>query len=228
MGSSSSSRSGRDSSSRHSATRRRSPPDSVVTSASPGGRRSASMAISVVRVEVPGAGGLDLGLQVGLAGAELLVVGIGVGPAGHDLVVLGEQGGDLADAVHHVALHVLGRVELGLLLQHPDGEPGREPGVAGEAVVHAGHDPQQRRLAGPVGARARRSWRPGKNDSEMSFRTSLSGGWNRLTLRMVKMNCALMVGTVPAAGRRPNPAGTVSGRGARRPCGSRGGCGCGG
>src|SRR5262245_12746186 len=39
---------------------------------------------------------------------------------------------------------------------------------------------------------------PGKNDSEMSFSTSLSGGWNRLTLRMVKMNCALMRATVPA------------------------------
>ena len=34
----------------------------------------------------------------------------------------------------------------------PDGEAGREPGLAGVAVVLARHDPQQRRLAGAVGA----------------------------------------------------------------------------
>ena len=140
-----------DSSSRHRATRRRSPPERVVTSASPGGRRRASMAISVVRdrSQAPAASIFD---QVGLAGAQLLVVGVGIGPAGHDLVVLGQQGSHLADPVHDVALHVLGRVELRLLLQHPHAEPGREPGLAVEAVVDAGHDPQQRRLARPVGA----------------------------------------------------------------------------
>ena len=49
VGSSSSSRSGRWSKILHKATRRRSPPDSLVTSASPGGKRSASIAISSVR-----------------------------------------------------------------------------------------------------------------------------------------------------------------------------------
>ena len=102
-------------------------------------------------LQVPGAGGLDLRLEVGLAGAELLVVGVGVGPAGHDLVVFGEQRRHLADAVHHVALDVLGGVELRLLLEHAHREPGSQPGLAGVAVVDARHDPQQRRLAGPVG-----------------------------------------------------------------------------
>jgi hypothetical protein len=103
-------------------------------------------------LQVPGAGRLDLGLEVGLPGAELLVVGVGVGPAGHDLVVLGEQGGHLADAVHDVAGHVLGRIQRRLLLEHADGEAGGQPGLAGVAVVDARHDPQQRRLAGAVGA----------------------------------------------------------------------------
>jgi hypothetical protein len=57
----------------------------------------------------------------------------------------------VADAVHDVALHVLGRVELGLLLEHADREARREARFAGEAVVDAGHDAQQRRLARAVG-----------------------------------------------------------------------------
>ena len=35
-------------------------------------------------LEVPGVGGLDLGLELGLLLAELVVVGVGVGPAGQD------------------------------------------------------------------------------------------------------------------------------------------------
>ena len=49
----------------------------------------------------------------------------------------------LGDAVRDVAEHVLVRIELRLLGQVPDGEAGREAGLAGEAVVHPGHDPQQ-------------------------------------------------------------------------------------
>src|SRR5918994_3435207 len=37
----------------------------------------------------------------------------------------------------------------------------------------------------------------------MSFSTSLSGGWKRLTLRIVKMNWALIAGTVPSCRRWP-------------------------
>ena len=103
-------------------------------------------------LQVPGAGGLDLRLEVGLAGAELLVVGLGVGPAGHDLVVVGQQRRDLADSVHHVAVDVLPLVELGLLLEHADGEAGGEARLAGVPVVDARHDAQQRRLSGAVRA----------------------------------------------------------------------------
>ena len=153
VGSSSSSRSGRLSSSRHSATRRRSPPDSVVTSASPGGQRRASMAISTLRSRFQASAAAILSSSVGLLGADLLVVGVGVGPlrqaprrSGRAVDCTG------GDAVHHVALDVLGRVELRLLGEEADGEARGQPGLAGEAVVDAGHDPQQRRLAGAVGA----------------------------------------------------------------------------
>ena len=60
-----------------------------MTSASPGGQAQGVHGDVDRALEVPGAGGLDLRLEVGLPGAELLVVGVGVGPPGHDLVVLG-------------------------------------------------------------------------------------------------------------------------------------------
>ena len=75
-----------------------------------------------VALEVPGVGGRDLVLERGLLGADLLVVGVGVGPGGHHGVVLLDERRDLGDAVHDVALDVLGRVELGLLREVADGE----------------------------------------------------------------------------------------------------------
>ena len=103
-------------------------------------------------LEVPGPGGLDLGLEVGLLGAELVEVGVGVGPAGQDLVVVVEQRRDLAHAVQHVAGDVLGLVEVGLLFEEADREAGGQAGLAGVVVVEPGHDPQQGGLARPVGA----------------------------------------------------------------------------
>ena len=105
-----------------------------------------------VALQAPGVGGVDLVLERGLLRADGLVVGVGLGPLGHDGVVLVDEVLDLADAVEHVALDVLGRVELGLLAQVADGEAGREPRLTDEAVVEPGHDPQQARLAGAVRA----------------------------------------------------------------------------
>ena len=68
-------------------------------------------------LEVPGAGRLDLALDLGLLLAQLVVVGVGVGPAGQHLVVALEQLRRLAQAVHDVAQHVLGRVEGRLLFE---------------------------------------------------------------------------------------------------------------
>ena len=96
------------------------------------------MAISIVRSRSQAPAASILASRSACSGAELLVVGVGVGPAGHDLVVLGRAApATSADAVHHVAVHVLGRVELRLLLEHADGEAGGEAGLAGEAVVDA-------------------------------------------------------------------------------------------
>ena len=78
-------------------------------------------------VEVVGPRRLDLRLELRLLRADLLVVGVGLGVLGQHRVVALEQAGDLRDAVHHVALHVLGRVELWLLLQEAHREAGRQP-----------------------------------------------------------------------------------------------------
>jgi len=53
-------------------TLRRSPPESLVTSASPGGRRSASIAISRARVDLPGVARVDGILHACLLRQELL------------------------------------------------------------------------------------------------------------------------------------------------------------
>ncbi len=105
-----------------------------------------------VAVEVPRVCGGDLVLQLGLQRADLLVVRVRVAPHGHDLVVAGQHVADRADAVHHVAEDVLGRVELGSWARHADREPGGEAGLARVAVVLAGHDPQQAGLARAVRA----------------------------------------------------------------------------
>ena len=84
--------------------------------------------------------------------ADLLVVRVGVGVLGEAGVVGLEEPGHGGDAVHDVALHVLGLVEVRLLLEDADAEAGGEACLARVAVVDAGHDPQQRRLAGAVRA----------------------------------------------------------------------------
>ncbi len=105
-----------------------------------------------VAFQVPRVGGRDPVLEDGLLGADGLVVGVRVGPARHHGVVLLDEAGDRADAVHHVALDVLGRIQLRLLGEVAHGEAGRQAGLAGEPVVEPGHDPQQAGLAGAVGA----------------------------------------------------------------------------
>ena len=73
-------------------------------------------------LEVPGAGGVDLVLQLGLLGEELVEVGVGLAHGGAHLVEPVDQLLGLAHPVGDVAEHVLGRVELRLLGQEADGE----------------------------------------------------------------------------------------------------------
>ena len=96
------------------------------------------------RVEVPSVGGVDLVLQAG----EL--VGGLVGVVGGELVEALEQRLRLGDGLLDVALDVLGLVELRLLLEQADRRVGREHRVAAEVGLDAGHDLQDRRLAGAV------------------------------------------------------------------------------
>ena len=97
-----------------------------------------------LRVEVPGVGGVDLRLQ-----PRELVGGL-VGVVRRQLVEAVEQRRGLGDAVLDVAAHVLGRVEVGLLLEQADGAAGRQLRLAAVVVVAPGHDLQQGRLAGAV------------------------------------------------------------------------------
>jgi len=128
VGSSSSSSSGARRSRRHSATL----------------RRSRVHRVFELRVEVPGVGCVDLGLDL----PELLGGLLGV--VGRELVEAVEQGLRLRDPVLDVALDVLGLVEDRLLLEHPDGRAGGERGLAAVVLVHPRHDPKERRLAGAV------------------------------------------------------------------------------
>ena len=95
-------------------------------------------------LEVPRLGGLDAPLQLGLAISKLFVVGIRVSPLGQNGVIFGEQSCHLAHAVHDVAQDVLFGIQLRLLLQQTNRESGGEAGIAGEAIVDARHDGQQR------------------------------------------------------------------------------------
>ena len=82
-------------------------------------------------VEVPGVDRVDLLLDA----REL--VGVLVGVVGGELVEAVEQRARLGDAVLDVAAHVLGLVELGLLLEQPDGGARRELRLAAVLGVAA-------------------------------------------------------------------------------------------
>ena len=103
-----------------------------------------------VAFETPCVGRGDPVFEHRLLLADLVVVSVGVGPLGHHLVVAVDDPMHLGDPVHHVALDVLRRIELWLLREIADSEAGREPRLAGVAVVETGHDLQQRRLSRAV------------------------------------------------------------------------------
>src|SRR3569623_3043082 len=100
--------------------------------------------------EVPGAGGLDLGLQLRLLGKQFVEVGIGIGKGGADLVETVEQGFQIADGLLDIAAHGLGIVELRFLRKIADTDAGLRPGLADELRVDARHDAQQGRFARTV------------------------------------------------------------------------------
>ena len=105
-----------------------------------------------LRLEAPGVVAVDLLLHLRLLGEQRVEVGVGLGEGRRDGVEAVEQVAQLADAVLDVAAHVLGRVELGLLLEEADGGTGMQLGDARRRLLEPRHDPHQRRLAGPVRA----------------------------------------------------------------------------
>ena len=97
-------------------------------------------------VEIPQPLGLDLVLQLGHLVRGLVRVVHG------EFVVAIEDRLLRRDALHHVLAHGLARIELRLLLQIADARALGHPALAGELLVDAGHDAQQRRFAGAVDA----------------------------------------------------------------------------
>ena len=94
-----------------------------------------------VPLQVPCADRVDPVLERRLLGTDGLVVGVRLGPPGHHGVVGIDEVLDRPHAVEHVALDVLGRVELRLLRQVAHGEAGGQPRLTDEPVVQPGHDP---------------------------------------------------------------------------------------
>ena len=95
-------------------------------------------------VEIPQARGFDLVLQF------RHLVGSLVGIIHRQFVVAVEDRLLLGDAQHHVLADGQLGVELGLLLEVTDPRALGDPGFTVIFLVEAGHDPQQRRLAGAV------------------------------------------------------------------------------
>ena len=93
---------------------------------------------------------VDLLLQLGLLGHQRVHVGVRIPELRRHLVEAVEQRLGRGDALHDVAEHVLGRIELRLLRQEADARAVRHPRLAREVVIEPGHDAQQRRLAGAV------------------------------------------------------------------------------
>ena len=121
-----------------------------MTSRSPSGRRSASIARSSVASSDQASRRSISSCTFAWSASSASKSASGSAKRGRDRVEAVEQVAQLADAVLDVPAHVLGRVELGLLLEQADGRAGRELRLAARGLLAAGHDPQQRRLPGAV------------------------------------------------------------------------------
>ena len=104
-------------------------------------------------IQVPGVGGVDPLLQLGLLGDQLVhLLGIGLGEGVADRLETVEQGLGLRHALEDVTGDVLVLVELRLLRQVADPDTLGGPRLTVDFRVDAGHDPHQRRLTGTVEA----------------------------------------------------------------------------
>ena len=118
------------------------------------GRRAAQRVHRLVEpaVEVPRVGVVEVGLEVTHLGEQGVVVRVGVGELLGDLVVAVELALDLVDGLLDVLEDRLALGQRRLLLEHADRRAGVDDRVAVVGLLQAGHDLEQRRLAGAVGA----------------------------------------------------------------------------
>ena len=103
-------------------------------------------------VDVPRAGGIDLGLQLAHLLHEGVEVRVRVRHLLGDLVEAGELAEDPGGAQAHVLDDGLVLVQDGLLHEDADAVAGGQAGLAVARLVQSGHDLEDRGLAGAVGA----------------------------------------------------------------------------
>ncbi len=103
-------------------------------------------------VEVPRVGGVDGFLELAHLLHQGVEVRVRIRHLLGDLVVPVELRLDLGHALFDVAEHGLVLIERRLLHEDADGVSGAQPGFAVRRLFEAGHDLEDRRLAGAVGA----------------------------------------------------------------------------
>jgi hypothetical protein len=103
------------------------------------------------RVEIPGVGMVEIGLQLTHLGEQGVVVGVGVGERLADGVETVHLPLDRGDRLLDVLEHRLALGQGRLLQQDADGRLGILDGVAVVGVLQPRHDLEQRRLASAVG-----------------------------------------------------------------------------
>jgi hypothetical protein len=103
-------------------------------------------------IEAPDVVPVDQLLHLPLLDEQRVEVRVWLCECGRDLAEPVEQVAVRPHAVLHIRAHILGFVQLGLLLQEADGGAGRELGDSGGRLLEPRHDPQDRGLAGAVRA----------------------------------------------------------------------------
>ena len=103
-------------------------------------------------VERPAVDRVDLVLKVGHLGAQRIEIGVFLAHFHADLIEPIDHVGGRPRAILDVFQHRLAGVELRLLLQIADSDVLARPGLAGEILVDAGHDLDQRGFTRAVGA----------------------------------------------------------------------------
>ena len=103
-------------------------------------------------VEIPGVRGVDLLLQLTHLGHQRIEVGVRVGHQFGNLVVAIERPLDVTGPLLDIAQDGLGLVQLGLLHEDADAVARGQPRLPVGRLLQAGHDLQDRGLAGAIGA----------------------------------------------------------------------------